>query len=91
MNISKEVFAMFGFTISAVCASMIYMFTTFATIDQVNDVGYPIYKQQIREIRKEIAKETNPRVKEMLEEDLQAMIDRLCRIAPKDRECQPKK
>ena len=73
--------------VTGTAAAVVYAFTTFVTVSDFNELNYTIIKREIREIRKELSIESDPDMVEYLEEDLDELIDRLCRIAPKDREC----
>ena len=55
MKLMLEVLAMIGVSVAAVGSGIVYAFNTFATVDQMNDISYPIYKKEIRELRKEAA------------------------------------
>ncbi len=67
--------------------AVVYMFSTFASAADVEEIKYTLLKQEIRELRKELRSETDARIRNYLSEDLQKVIDALCRISPKDREC----
>lgn len=73
--------------ITATAAAVVWMFTTFASAADVQDIQYTILKREIRELRKEIRTERSEVAKRFLQEDLQDAIDKLCRIVPEDREC----
>lgn len=64
-----------------------YMFTTFVTASDFEDLSHTVLKREIRDLKKEIREEQSPEVKEYLEDDLQELIDKLCRMSPEDREC----
>ncbi len=75
--------------LTGVALVILYMFNTFATAADVEEISYTLLKGEIRELRKDISRESDTALREYLMLDLQDAIDRLCRIAPKDRECKP--
>ena len=74
--------------ITSTVIAVAYMFTNFVSASDFNDLNHTFIKREIREIRKDIREETDPDIIEYLEEDLEELIDNLCRIAPDDRECE---
>lgn len=73
--------------LSGVVLVVAYMFNTFATAADVEEIKYTLLKMEIRNIRKDIKGETNTELRDYLKADLEDIIDSLCRIAPTDREC----
>lgn len=53
----------------------------------MDDMSYAVLKKEIREIRAALEVANSAEYIRALREDLQNAIDRLCRIAPDDREC----
>jgi len=72
-----------------------YMFTTFATASDLEDLGDEIgmldarmIKSQIRDIRSELRhNDVDSVTEDFLLEDLEELIDDLCIIIPDDRNC----
>ena len=74
--------------ISATGATVIWMFSTFASASDLERIEYTLLKSEIRDIRRDLMDPgINSDTKRYLEEDLEKLIDDLCRIAPNDREC----
>lgn len=74
--------------VTTTVGAVLWMFSTFASAADVQKIEYRLLKQEIRDIRRELKSEDDPRVREYLEDDLQDAIDELCLIAPEDRECE---
>lgn len=73
------------------CLVVVYMFTTFASASDVQEVGDRIdqievrlIKSDIREIRKQMRAEPD---NDDLQDELDELIDDLCLMVPEDREC----
>ena len=73
--------------ITSTVVAVAYMFTNFVSASDFNELNHTFIKSEIREIRKELREETDPNIREYLEEDLEELIDYLCRVSPEDREC----
>ena len=73
--------------VTSTALGVLWMFSTFASASEVQEIKYVLLKQEIRELRKDVEAIPDGRAKEILSEDLQVAIDALCRIAPQDREC----
>lgn len=73
--------------LSGVVMVVAYMFNTFATAADVDEIKYMVLKSEIRSLRKDIANEQSSELKTYFQQDLQDAIDALCRVAPQDREC----
>ena len=73
--------------ITSIAIGIAYVFTNFVTVSDFNDLNHTFLKGEIREIRKELREEDDPVIREYLENDLEELIDKLCRMSPEDREC----
>jgi len=74
--------------ITGTVVAMLWITTNFASASDVERIEYTLLKQEIRSIRRELRDhDSDDRIKQYLEDDLQKAIDALCRIEPKDREC----
>ena len=73
---------------AATASGMIYVTTNFASAADVERIEYRLIKQELRELRRELASEEDPEWKERIEADIEEVIDDLCLIAPTDRECE---
>lgn len=62
----------------------------YAPIGVVEDLAYSTLKKDLRDLRERISKAENADLKRDLEADLEALVDRLCRSFPNDRECKAK-
>ena len=69
-------------------ASCFWVFNNIAWASDVARIEIRLIKQDIREIRKEIALHTEDEATlRYLEEELEELIDELCQVSPEDREC----
>jgi len=73
--------------ITSTVVAVAYMFSTFVTASDFQELSHTFLKREIRELKREIREEEDEVIKEYLEEDLEELIDRLCRMVPDDREC----
>ena len=64
-----------------------FLDSRYAPLAAVEDLAYSQLKKDLRDLRDRIAEAQNPEVKKGLEEDLESLLDRLCRSYPEDREC----
>lgn len=74
--------------LTSTVVAVAYMFTTFVTTSDFDDLNFTILKREIRDIKREIREEHDPEIREYLKEDLDELIDKLCRLEPDDRECE---
>jgi hypothetical protein len=63
------------------------MFTTFASAADVERIEARLIKQELRELRAELAEAVDSAYREAIMEDIEEAIDDLCMIKPDDREC----
>lgn len=71
--------------------AMVYIFTTFASAEDVaevkqlvNNIEVRLIKSDIRELRKQIRDDPDD---DELRDELEELIDDLCLMVPEDREC----
>ena len=67
--------------------AIIYMFTTFATAADLQQLDARIIKADIRQVRKLLREEEDDTIKDFYREDLRELIDDLCDITPEHRYC----
>lgn len=76
--------------LTATLGSSLWIFNNIAWASDIEKIEIRLIKQDIREIRREIASysedEATLHVKYLMEE-LEVLIDELCAVAPEDREC----
>jgi uncharacterized membrane protein len=73
--------------ITATAGAVVYMFTTFASAADVERIEARLIKQELRELRAELAEAVDSAYREAIMEDIEEAIDDLCMIKPDDREC----
>ena len=68
--------------------AMLWLFTNIAWASDIQAIEVRLIKQDIREIRREIAAHTEDEATlNYLKQELEELIDELCTIKPEDREC----
>mgnify|MGYP001826581463 CR=1 FL=1 len=74
--------------LTATLGSSLWIFNNIAWASDITKIEVRLIKQDIREIRREIAAETEDEATlSYLQEELEELIDELCTVAPEDREC----
>ena len=73
--------------VSVTAAASLWVFTNIAWASDVERIEARMIKQDLRELRKDLAAAVTDEGRELLNEDIEDAIDALCRIEPEDREC----
>lgn len=69
-------------------AAVLWLFTNMAWASDIQKIEVRLIKQDIREIRRELAAHTEDEATlRYLQEELEELIDELCAVKPDDREC----
>lgn len=75
-------------SLGTLAAGMLWLFTNMAWASDIQAIEVRLIKQDIREIRREIAAHTEDEATlSYLQEELEELIDELCTVKPDDREC----
>lgn len=74
--------------LTATLGSSLWIFNNIAWASDIQKIEVRLIKQDIREIRREIAAHTEDEATlEYLRHELEELIDELCLVKPDDREC----
>jgi len=90
-DMEKLSFSSLWTALAGTVLAVVYMFTTFASAsdvkevkEQISTIEVRLIKSDIRELREYLRGNPNDRRAQI---DLEELIDDLCTLAPKDREC----
>lgn len=67
--------------------AMLWLFQNIAWSADIERIEIRLIKQDLRELRQELERETDDSARRRLEEYIEELIDDLCTIKPEDREC----
>lgn len=75
-------------SLSTMAVAVLWLFNNMAWASDIEAIEVRLIKQDIREIRREIAAHTEDEATlRYLTEELEELIDELCAVKPDDREC----